>query len=565
VGLKPIPAIVLSVLAALSSAGTTSAQARNPSADVVKSSDCSVAGTVVKLAGSVPLKSATVRLQSMDDSTRTYSGVTDASGHFEIKGITSGPYRMRVVRNGFVTQEYGQRTPSDPGAILVLGSGQDLKDLLFRLEPSAVITGRIQNEDGEPLPWVRVSALRETYSRGKRKLTSEVTVVTNDLGEYRLFGLRPGRYFVSAAYRPGQRLDTDEDDEQGEATGQSGYVTTYYPGSPDPAKAVAVAVKAGEEIAATDVMMEPAAVYSVRGRVNNFVSRRAAAGAILALEPRTSGLGWSMPARQMLVDKPDGSFEIHGVLPGSYTLSANWFDEGRRYQARQAIEVTNADLEGVQLAIAPGMNVQGQVVWDPKPSLEKDALTVSATGADSSLVFGTRTRVGPNGAFYLGNLSEGLYRLAISGQTADCYLKSIRYAGMEAADDEFNVIRGTQATLELTISAKGARVQGAVRDEDGVAAAGVWVALVPDEAHRTEFHLFKQRTTDQYGRFEFRGIAPGDYKLFSWEQVEANAWEDPEFLKPFEAKGTSVSLQENHGKTVDLVAIRTASNEQQKP
>jgi hypothetical protein len=135
---------------------------------------------------------------------------------------------------------------------------------------------------------------------------------------------------------------------------------------------------------------------------------------------------------------------------------------------------------------------------------------------------------------------------------------------MEVSDDEFNVIRGTQATLEVTISSRGAHVQGTVTDADGLPAAGVWVVLVPGDARRNEFHLFKQVTTDQYGRFGIRGIAPGDYKLFSWEQVEQNAWEDPDFLKPFESKGQSVSLQEGDGKSVDLVAIRSASDAQEE-
>jgi hypothetical protein len=103
-----------------------------------------------------------------------------------------------------------------------------------------------------------------------------------------------------------------------------------------------------------------------------------------------------------------------------------------------------------------------------------------------------------------------------------------------------------------------------VKDVDGLPAPGVRVVLVPDSARRNEFRLFKESTTDQYGRFDMRGIAPGDYKLFSWEQVEPNAWEDPDFLKPFEEKGESVSLQEGDGKSLDLVAIRSASNEQQK-
>jgi hypothetical protein len=543
---------------------SASAQARHATSDPAKPTECSVSGLVVKLQGSVPLPSSTVRLQSVDDHTRTFSGVTDVGGRFEVQGIDPGRYRLRVIRNGYVTQEYGQRTPNDPGTILALSPGQDLKDLLFRLPPAAVIAGRIQNENGDALPWVRVNALRATYLRGKRTLSSEVTVVTNDLGEYRLFGLRPGRYFLSATYRPGQRLEANEEDEDSDRSGKSGYVPTYYPGTPDPARATAFTIKTGDEIPSMDFLLEPTTVYSIRGRVNNFGSRRNPNGVILILEARSSGLGWSVPARQAIVDKPDGVFEIQNVLPGSYMLSAFLFDEGRRYQARQSIDITNFDVEGLQLTPLPGMDVRGQVVWDPKPSLEKDALILSVRPADSAFQFGAQARVASNGAFSLRDVPESLYRLSSTGQSQDCYLKSIRYTGMEISDDEFNVIRGTQATLEVTISSRGAHVQGLVKDADGLPTPGVWVVLVPDEARRNEFHLFKQRTTDQYGRFDFRGIAPGDYKLFSWEQVEQNEWEDPDFLKAFEPKGESISLHEGDGKSIDLVAIRSAGHEQEK-
>lgn len=542
------------------------AQSRLPitNPDPPKPPPCSVAGTVVQMASGVPIKSAAVRLESADDHTRTFFGTTDAGGRFEIKGIDPGRYRLRVIRNGFVTQEYGQRRPSDPGAILSLSPSQDLKDLLFRMVPSAVIAGRIQNEDGDPMPWVRVSALLQTYFRGRRRLTSVVTVTTNDHGEYRLFGLPPGRYFVSATYKPGQRIDAGSDDSAGEDGGASGYVPTYYPGTPDAARAAAVSVKTGEEITPVDLSLEPTTVYSIRGRVENFVARQGA-GVILILEPRPTGLAWSNPPQQTLVDKPDGSFEIRGVLRGSYTLSAFWSEQGRPYFARRAIDVGAMDVDGVQLAVLPGVTVIGQVVWDPKPSLEKDTLTVRVNAADTVRAGQTlHIRASPNGTFFLPGLGDGLYRIETFGQTADCYLKSIRYAGMEVSDDEFNVIRGTQATLEVTISAKGARVQGTVTNAEGLPAVGVWVVLVPDEARRSEFRLYKQGRTDQYGRFDLRGIAPGDYKLFSWEQVEQNAWEDPEFLKEFDGKGQSVSLQENEAKQVDLLAIRTASTEQEK-
>ena len=179
---------------------------------------CSLSGMVVKLAGSEPLRSATVELQSLEDRTHTVSVATDAGGRFQIKGIDPGRYRLKVIRNGFVTQEYGQKTPSDPGSDLRLSTGQNLKDLLFRLIPWSVIAGRILNEDGEPLPWAQVSALREVYREGKRKLSPELMVPTNDLGEYRLFGLQPGRYFVSAKYKPVSKSSDNNKSKRASAT-----------------------------------------------------------------------------------------------------------------------------------------------------------------------------------------------------------------------------------------------------------------------------------------------------------------------------------------------------------
>jgi hypothetical protein len=75
----------------------------------------------------------------------------------------------------------------------------------------------------------------------------------------------------------------------------------------------------------------------------------------------------------------------------------------------------------------------------------------------------------------------------------------------------------------------------------------------------------KSSSIPKKGRFELRGIAPGDYKLFSWEEVEPGAWEDPEFLRDFETKGEKISLQEGEQKTIDLTAIQTSTPESAKP
>ena len=552
-----IPALFPLLLVDIASAQTASS---NPPVARPKTEECSVSGIVVKLAGGEPVKTATVQLQNLQDLARTTSVVTDVSGRFELRGIDPGRYWLKVSRTGFVTQEYGQRTPNDPGAEIRLSAGQNLRDLLFRLIPWGVISGRILDEEGEPLPWAQVSALREVYSSGKRKLSPEALVPTNDLGDFRLFGLKPGRYFVSAKYKAGLHIvgrgevrEDDNDDFRPE------FMPIYYPNSPDPARASTIALKAGEEITSVEILLRPVATYRIRGRVYNMVAgRRSNTGVIVQLEQRNSNITWGSPDRQLNVEKTDGSFEIAGVLPGSYTLSAFWFEDGRRYQARQSIEVGNADLEGVNLAIMSGITIPGRIVWDGKPSLERDELLVSIAAADSMVSFNTPARV-VGGSFVLRDVFDGTYRLRVIGQSKDGYVKSVRYGSSESLDSGFTVFRGTQSSLEVTISSRGALIQGAVMDKDNLPVTGVWVVLVPDEAHRDQSRLFQKAAPDQFGHYLLRGIAPGDYKVFSWDEVEDGAWEDPDFLRTFEDRGQKVSVEEGDTKTLDIVTIGKAS------
>ena len=276
------------------------------------------------------------------------------------------------------------------------------------------------------------------------------------------------------------------------------------------------------------------------------------------MEQRNSNAVWGQPDRQVIVENADGSFEIAGVLPGPYTLNAFWFEDGRRYQARQSVEVGNADVEGVNLIIAPGIQMNGRIVWDGKPSLDRDELLVNIASADSRISFSAPARVVGN-SFVLKDVFEGTYRLGLSGQSKDCYIRAIRYGSSDALDNGFTVVRGTQPSIEVTISSRGARVQGAVTEEDKLPVTGVWVVLVPDQAHRDQSRLYQKAAADQYGHYLLRGIAPGDYKIFCWDEVEDGAWEDPDFLRTFEDRGQKISVEDADAKTVDVVAIKSKS------
>jgi hypothetical protein len=534
-------------------------------AGVKKTDQASISGTVLTLAGSEPLRKARVLVQSTTDRMRSISATTDTGGHFEIKGLQPGPYSLTVFRAGYVTQKYGQRKPADPGATLSLRPGQQLNDLQFRMIPSAVIAGRVLDEDGEPLADVTVSALREAYDKGKRNLLAGASVQSNDLGEYRLFGLAPGRYFISARFE-NWRTGVDAGEEQAQSSPQ-GYARMYYPGVPDRSKATTIVLKSGEEIPSMEILMRQVLVYHIRGHVYNQVTHRPGADSYVLLLPKTPSLQGDFAESFTMVQKRDGSFDIHDVLPGSYSVTSFWSDQGKNYLARVPVEVGNADVEGISLNITPGGLLSGRVIWDGQPALDRDELSIQLETTDNSITFHAPSRVSPDGSFLIPDVSDGAFNPRTIGESKDCYVKDVVYAGRSALEDGFNFSRGSTGLLEITLSSRGARVQGVVTDEDRLPAPGVYVALVPDsEARRAKHRLYKSQTTDQYGHFDLRGIAPGDYLLFSWTEIEEGAWEDPEFIKEFieKKKGQNIALQEGDTKSQNLVALKNSSGEQPK-
>lgn len=516
-------------------------------------------GTVVRLGGSEPVRKARVRLQTIDDKSNVTTVLTNSDGHFNLTVIAAGRYRLSISRLGFVTQQYGQKKPDGPASILTLRAGQQIKDLLFRLVPAAIITGRVFDEDGDPVAATWVDALRLVYAGGKRSLQAVGRADTNDLGEYRLYGLTPGRYFVSAVVPHSDDSISSVATSGSSVEGQQGYGKLYYPGTPDSSQAAPIELKPGEETARIDIQLRPVSVYRVRGRVFNEMTHKTGIGTNLFLVPRSrpGAEQWEFMDQQVSVDKSDGIFEIPNVLPGSYSLVAFLMEGGKFYSTRIPVDVGDGDVEGISIAMTAGVDINGKITWDEPTSSAKDQLTVSC--ATIEVDFGTpqQAHVNSDNTFAFRSLGEGSYQLSVAGLCKDCYLKEARYGPTTSTEGHFRVAPGDPASLEINLSANGARVSGNVVDADGLPATGAWVVLVPDATRRAQFGLYEAQTSDQHGNFDLRGIPPGEYKLFSWDQVELNAWQDPEFLRPFEAKGESVTLQEGDKKTKNLTVIAT--------
>ena len=549
----------------LASLGASSLFAQRPTInspqDITAQETCTVAGQVVRLGESTPLKKAIVQLVGLEADLGSISARTGDDGKFLFEKVLPGRYRLQVSRVGFVSQVFGQHKPSDPPANLTLDPGKRMTDLLLRLTPAAVISGHTQDEDGDPLPWVHISIFKLVYYSGKRSMFSVAETSTSDLGEYRVHSLPPGRYFVSASYEPESQVVSGRVTLLGDSSLNPGYVTIYYPNQDNIEKAVPIILKPGEEASSIDITLRPVHVVTVRGRVlPGPVTTKSSNGFSVNLSSRDP----SAPGTDSLQGFPsrDGTFEIKNVPPGEYYATGYAMSEGKTYAARINVDVGQSDVEGITLALSAGQEINGHLVWDGKPETKGDLMVV-LTPNDGIGING-RGIVKPDGSFVINNIPDGQIRVSVHGVGPNSFIKSVRYGTVESPGREFTIPPGVNSPLEITLSSRGGRVTGLATMADAVPASSAWIVLVPDAADRQKVWLFKETNTDQSGRFEIRGIPPGEYEVFGWDDVDEDAWLDPAFLKAFEdrRKSERVAIREGETKAVNPTVIHSASAEQ---
>lgn len=544
-----------------------SAQQSQTKPDEASKDTAVVAGTVVRLDTGESLKKAEVGLQSREHADYQYFQLTDEQGHFSFKNVPAGPYDLNVSRNGFVDAEYGQKKPGAPGAILTIEAGQHLTDLIFKLARAAAISGHVYDEDGEPVARAEVIAYRASKRAGNEHEEGGERS-TNDLGEFRVFALAPGRYYIVANYRLQEHVQLDS--EMAKQKFNPGYLPTYYPGTSDPTRAVAITVKPGDDISSVDVTLRTAHLVTVSGKVVSTINGVDCGGMSVQLEHRGAGLADAVqPFSEFLNNK--GEFRVQDVPPGSYDLAAFCVDRqthATRHVVRP-LEVNDTDIENLLITVSRGTDISGHVTWEGgAPSGAGGAFLNLKSVDDQRYFLESRQEIKIDGAFQFKDVQEGGYRVALAEreQPGSYYLKSVRYGSAAVGSTGFTVQSGSDATLDVVISAHAAELTGVVLNSDSLPAVGATVVLVPEPPDRQVKSLYASTTTDQNGKFSITGITPGDYQVFSWDSVESSDeiygedWYDQEWLKPYEGRGQAVHLDEGGQKAINVTVIDTSSD-----
>ncbi len=530
-----------------------------------------VAGIVTKDPAGEPMKKALVELIAESQATGgNHTALTGADGAFHMDNIAPGRYRLFAERTGYL--EVDKRRPRSDGRLLTLTAGQELTDVLIRLQAGAVVEGRVTDEDGDPLAEAQVSVLRQTFALGRRRWEQAGGERTNDLGEYRIANLPAGSYYISVTPPLDfksliEAANAPASDPRNAATGSperpapTSYKTTYYPGTKERTQAAPVDLHAGDDFPA-NFSLTPSPSVLIRGSITNLAPGNSA---VVMLQSKDSNLTQS--AAEV---KKNGSFEIRDVSPGAYTLVAAVTDTTGTKLARQTLQVSSANVEGLRLTLQPGGWIHGYLRLESKTKMGRftpSKIFLSLLPGDGDDDISSAMPIGESvvplahlnsdGSFEWKDVPPGHYYIQFSGDesvSADWFLKSAVVGGRDVIDTGFSV-NGGAAVLDLVASADGAAVDGLVANAKGAPVANAVVVAVPEPRFRSRTDRYYKTVTDQSGHFTLHAVTPGAYTLIAWESVDGEAYYNPEFLSKYEGQGRALHLSEGERTSVQLGAV----------
>jgi Carboxypeptidase regulatory-like domain len=522
-----------------------------------------ISGRVISAETGAPIRRAQIRVTSRDAG-MSREATTDGDGRFELLSLPRGRYRLYVARAGYVTLEYGQTRPFEAGKPLDIVDGQSLERVDFNLPRGSVIAGRITDEVGDPVTDVQVQAMRYQFTGGERQLVNAGrTSTTDDLGQFRVFGLMPGDYIVRASMRGNNNLAATSRDAAQEP---EGYPGTYYPGVIEPAQAQVVTVALGQEVSSVAFPLVRARLSRISGTVTS-AEGRPLTGALVMLRAIGSG-GARLNVGGGNQVGPDGTFRLSNVPPGEYVLhvqerpqnvsNVGSPDFSDAEFASVAISVS-ADIEGLAVITTRGVTASGRIAFPGGSKVTLRGVQVRPSppqGMPSAVALAGRAlgRVNEDGTFELRGL-HGPQLIRATGLPEGWMVKSISLDGADITDVPFEFRPGTHInSLVITLTDRVTHISGAVRDGRGQA-VGDYVLVVFSEDPKLwsapSRHVATARP-DQNGSFSIKGLPAARYLAAVVPALEDGMQNDAALLLQLRAHAESFTLAEGQALNLNL-------------
>lgn len=497
-------------------------------------------GVVISALDRKPLKRVELVLRSTEAGIASLGAITDDAGRFAFFNVPKSRYVLRSSRTGFVpsTALYqGGARMTVPFAV-----NQDLTDLSVPLLPAATISGKVRHPDGEPAAAVTVLAYREIYERNRHEYDVSSRAITDDRGEYRLYGLPSGRYNIVANYTP---FAGDENvreqlvrDSYGRLVVPERTVTTFLPSSPLLTDAIQLVVRPGMEIGTADITLAVSRTSAITGRILSGQRGSAVDGAsLLLLREDASGSGYiPYPASARMLGK--GEFEIWGVVPGRYALEARASEGRTMLVTRQPVVVGNAPEVHADVIVRPDVEFRGTALGSAKEdNIPAEAEVVAEPRGGGAI---RSARIDSLGNFTMRVTAGEVYDLWLRNPPQNTYLSSAQMGTVDVIEKGLQLETAGTATLSLTTSANGAIIRG-------ITEPGANVALIPENGLLMRF---SEAAANEWGLFSFGAVAPGSYRVISWfDTPPCEMWNPTARFECWRA-GEAISVKESGDYTV---------------
>lgn len=587
--------LLTTLLGASAAAGT---QQQRDGAVVPSSGTAQIAGIVTSADTTpAPLRRVTVTLVG-ERGTRAMV-VTDDSGRFGFTSLPADRYSLTASKGGYVPSNYGSRRPGGSGTPVVAADGQRLT-LAMRLIRGSVITGIVRDDRGRPLPGATVTVQRYAVSplTGERVLDSIVfgsagsmvpnyavdafpgTALTDDRGEYRVYGLAPGDYIVSASGKPPrvtiratdvhrvsaadvQRAErllrtsagavaTDAAaSEDAPDRSRVDHVPVYYPGALSAADATTISLSPAEERPGIDIAVQYVSTALVSGVVtgpDGFPVYNAQVSVM------SNPLTASGRVERSTRSNADGEFAIPANPPGRYQIQASVYPDG--FFGTTEVNISGHDVTA-SVSLLPGVTVSGRIVYDGKGPAPPFSATMPLLRRSQFAIAGGTFRPETDGRFTFVNVTPGQYRLYINGRPPEGWvLRSVMLNGVDVSDVPFEISRAANVeNVTITLTDRPAEISGMLQNTGGGPASDyVLVVFSADPRYRVARSRRTQHVRpDINGRFIVRNLPAGDYFIAATTDIEDGQWNDPAFLNELAAASPiRISLAEGDKKVQDI-------------
>lgn len=505
-----------------------------------------------------PLRKAQVRIVANEIRENRLT-TTDVNGAYEFTEVRPGRYTINATKGSYVSMSYGQARSTDAPKPLEILDRQTVERLDLSLPRGGVITGRIVDDFGEPMSDVQVSPQRYQFVQGRRTLMMSGRIsLTNDLGEFRLFGIAPGQYYIEATWRqmnmtpnpgPAERLT---------------FPPTFFPGTTDAAEAQRLTIGAGQEIRDLVMAIRPAKAARVTGTVTGADGKPMTPGMVMAM--RTSGMGVDVAGNGPV--RPDGTFAINALAAGEYTLRAqrNGMTADGPEFATATITVNGEDVSDVHLVATRPSAASGRIVVDPAAAQQLPK-TITLALFPWSMGFGMMgpppppVRVADDYSFVM-KAPPGVMRVSLGGfgpPPVGWSIRSIHINGVDVTDTgiEFKANEDISG-VEVELTNKLTTVSGTVSSGGNLMKDYTVIVFAQDREKWTGMSRYIAiGRPDQDGRFKTGNLAPADYYAIAVDRIDAGQWTDPDFLESIRSRASTLSLMEGETKVVDLKLVST--------